>query len=440
MREGVLCWYPFAPDAAVLDLSGGALTELLNSRCGQVAPSEAADGRFDVIVLLDPEDFSADALKRLRGRLNPHGRLLLVFENPFALRYWSGKASPKTGRPYDPLFGRDGRPGKAETRNRLKQAGFEGQKWYYPLTDHWFTTEVYSENYLPNEHYGQRFFPYTADDGNLRFDERPLYREIIRGGAFEFMCGAYMVEARVCAEDEPCPVDYAAVTAYRAPEKRFATTVRNDGTVRKRPLHPDGYGRLAEIRDNHGELNRLGINTLQVRLEGGELVMPRLELPTLWDYWADKLADGSLRFEEMVLQFDRIRGAIIQATASGKCYWELVPANCFYDARKDELLFFDQEYYWPDRPPELALTRALGSLRYSPVFQGDKRSEGWLAELIRRYGLSERWEELSKTVNVEIYREVFGYEREPLERETMNAERGIKRRMKSKAGNGGIAE
>lgn len=410
MREAVLCWYPFESGATALDLSGGALTELLESRCGSISHSQdAGGGTFDYIVVLDPADFAVETLAEFRAGLKPGGRLLLAYENPFALRYWAGKKAPNTGLPHDTLFGRGDSPlpSRSELRIRLKLAGFEGQKWYYPLTDHWFAQEIYSESCLPNEYLNQRFIPYIADDGFVRFDERDLYREVIRNGAFEFMCGAYLVEARRDSASQPCPVEYAAVTAYREPAKRFATIVRNDGVVHKKPLHPDGLESVRRSHQNHQDLAALGVDVVKMRIVDGSLVMPRMNLPTLWDYWGAKLLRGILDENEIVGHFDRIRDSILKASANGRCYWELVPANCFYDAQDDRMLFFDQESYWENASPDIALVRAMQSLRFSPVFGGDSRAEGWLAKLQDRYGLAERWAELSELAYRQTA-EVFG--------------------------------
>ncbi|SCY98159.1 hypothetical protein SAMN05720606_11491 [Paenibacillus polysaccharolyticus] len=378
-------------------------------------------------MVMDPTDLSVEALAAYKQKLGADGRLLLVYENPFALRYWAGKRSADTGMPYDTLFGRGDHPlpSKAELQTRLKLAGFEGQKWYYPLTDHYFTREVYSENYLPDEFLNQRFVPYVGQDISLQFDERPLYREVIRGGAFEFMCGAYFVEARVHKEAPPCTVDYAAVTIYREPAKRFATTVRDDGTVYKTALHPKGKASLQRTLLNHEELLSLGVNAIQMKLVNGTLVMPRLNLPTLWDYWAKKLSDGVFDVEEMISQFDRIQEAIMKAAKNGKCYWELVPANCFYDERNDELLFIDQEYFWEDVVPEVALTRAVLSLNYSPAFSADPRRDTWLEILKTRYGITERFDWLSEQAELQTYTEVFGDGTLQLDRETEQTEKSI---------------
>ncbi|NMI06923.1 hypothetical protein HF638_23315 [Paenibacillus sp. SZ31] len=397
-KDSVFCWYPF---------ENGVTYEIVT----------------------DPKDLSVEALVMYKQKLDLHGRLLLVYENPFALRYWAGKRATNTGVPYDTLFGRGDKPlpSKAELQTRLKLAGFEGQKWFYPLTDQYFTREVYSENYLPDEFLNQRFVPYVRDDISLQFDERPLYREVIRGGAFEFMCGAYFVEARVCKDDEPCAVDYAAVTVYREPAKRFATTVRGDGTVHKTPLHPDGKASMLRTLCNHDELMGLGVNVIKMKIENGSLIMPRLNLPTLWDYWAKKLSDGTFDFQEMIAQFDRIQEAITKAAETGKCFWELVPANCFYDERNDEMIFIDQEYYWEDVSPEVALTRALLSLVYSPAFSADVRRDTWLEILKKRYGISDRFNLLSHQASFQTYTEVFGNETLPLELETEQSMKRIER-------------
>ena len=423
MREGVLCWYPFECDVKILDLSGGVLSDLLRRR-GNVSTSGE---NFDYIVLLDPCDFSVEALANLRSMLNSRGRLLLAYENPYAMRFWAGKGAKNTGSPYDSLFGRGNNPlpSKAELASRLSLAGFDGLKWYYPLTDHWLTQEVYSEDYLPNEFLNQRFQPYISDDLSLQYDERPLYREIIRNGAFEFMCGAYLVEARVNANDSTCPVDYVALTANREPPKRFMTIVRNDGIAVKTPLHEEGRESAGRILCNHEELARMGVNVIPMRLEGDSLVMPHIDLPTLWDYWAEKLTYGIFDEDEMFSQFDKIREAIYKASANGKCYWELVPANCFYDENNGELIFFDQEYCSDNISPDVALARALWSLKYSPIFKADPKRDYWLSAMKKRYDIAEKWEEYSVAANG-LTDEVFGDSFEQLNKESRRAQAHIR--------------
>jgi hypothetical protein len=412
MREAILCWYPFTDGSRVLDLSNGVLSDLLRRTGCEVETELDQSTGYDYIIVLDPPDFGLAALKRYRAALGPHGRLLIAYENPYALRFWAGHTAPNTGRSYDTLFSRGDNPlpVKAELAARLKKVGFPALKWYYPLTDHWLTSEVYSESYLPNEFFNQRFLPYIDDDSGLHFDERDLYREVVRGGAFEFMCGAYLVEARACADDEPCPIDYAAVTAYREPQKRFATILSNSGKACKIPLHERGKETVQRIAANHAELRTLGINTLECVIEHDTLVMPRLELPTLYDYWAEQLALGMLADHEVIRMFDRIRENIYQAATGGKCYWELVPANCFYNKTDDELIYFDQEYYSTDISPDIAVARTVSALRYSAVFASEPDIQELYASLLNRYHLQEDRDMIKELFALDTYTEVFGPE------------------------------
>jgi len=136
--------------------------------------------------------------------------------------------------------------------------------------------------------------------------------------------------------------------------------------------------------------------------------MPRLKLPTLWDYWVNKLSAGTFEYEEMESHIDRLRDEIQKASADGKCYWELVPVNCFYNEQKDELLFFDQEYYWENTSPDVALCRALWSINYSPAFSTEPRSQDWLDKIKLRYKIRDNWLELSKLADIKALEVVFG--------------------------------
>jgi hypothetical protein len=153
-----------------------------------------------------------------------------------------------------------------------------------------------------------------------------------------------------------------------------------------------------------------------VQLENDELKMPRIDLPILWDCWARKLANGTFETEEMLGHFDIIYEEIQKTKSAGKCYWELVPANCFYDEKQDEILFFDQEYSSDGISADVAVCRAVLALRYSSVFNVDPRLDEWLETLKKRYNLAKDWHELVKIADTKTFNEVFGNGRAPLER------------------------
>jgi len=421
MREGILNWYPFASHSTVLERSDGALTRLLLEKCASVTSFDndySGSDVFDYVVCMDPGEITRDSLARYRSYLNSHGRLLMAFENPYGLQYFAGKRNPRTNLKFQFWIGES----KKEIEIRLKQAGFEGQKWYYPFTNHYFAREVYSENYLPNEFLNHRGHVYIEDDYTKEFDERGMWKEVIRGGAFEFLCNSYLVEARVCKDEEPCDVDFAAITAYREREKAFITALYSDGTARKQAVFPEGIERLKTIAENHNDLKRLGLNVLPVRIDGDCLKMERLNLPTLWDYWTRKLQSGELDEREVFSHFDRIREAINASAKEGRCYWELVPANCFYNDEKDELIFFDQEYYWENIDPDMVLVRAIYALKYSAEFRKDTKTADWVIALKERYHLMEKWDSLTELADQKTREFVFNeIHTKPLDREMERA-------------------
>jgi hypothetical protein len=427
LRNGILCWYPFAPDSKVLDATNGVLTELLKARCKTVRQASGetpATNSYDYLVILDPPLLDVATLVTWRNALKEHGRLLLANENPFALRYWAGHSAPTTGQPYDTLLGKDSAPliSRAEFIMRLNKAGFapDACRWYYPLADHWLTTEVYSDARLPNEFLNQRFTPYLDSDPHRCFDENLLLREVIRNEAFTFLCNSYLLEARHDVADAPCAIDYAAITAYRASDRRFATTLNNDGKAYKRPLSPDATVGIERIAANHDALRNCGVNVLACTIEHDAtgipvLAMPRVELPTLLDYWATQLVQGSWSQDEVIRLYDRLRCDIYKAAQTGSCFWELVPANCFYDATRageeGELIYFDQEYCTEGLDPDFALARAVSGLKYSSLFATNPLAQELYQQLLKRYDLINAQHDMIQLLETaDTYHEVFGQE------------------------------
>jgi len=416
MREGILSWYPFEKGALILESADGVLTDLLRSHSNNVVSFErgySGSEKFDYVVVIDLNEITVELLKEYRLLLTKHGRLLLAFENPYGLQYFAGKHNSRTNIPFDFKRGES----KKEVEIRLKLAGFEGQKWYYPFTNHYFAKEVYSQNYLPNEFFSHRSLVLVEDVDTKIFDERELWADVIKGGAFEFLCNSYLVEARVNKTDKECDVDFAAITAYREPSKALITTIHSDGTAKKRAVFEEGIARLKSLAVNHNELANLGVSVLQAEFKDDYITMKRLELPILWDYWCKKLTEGCLEEDELFRHYDKIREEIKKSVKHGRCYWELVPANCFYDVSNDKIIFFDQEFYWEDIDTDLAMVRAICALTYASEFRSYYKTEDWLKKLKSRYGLIDKWDELERIASSKTYEYVFNpTNTEPLEK------------------------
>jgi hypothetical protein len=419
MREGVLCWYPFKENA-VVHYGGEALSELFAHRGLVVEKRLNPDTGYDYVVIVDPEfpdGFTSETFGKYKNALNRDGKLLFAYENPFGLRYFAGKMpslSPIV-YPYESLYGRAVGVSRPECVSRLKSAGFNSVKSYYPFTDHWFAQEIYSENHLPNRFLGHRLIPYIDSATPLLFDERFLYGEAIRGGAFEFLCPAYLLEAGIGSE--VCPVDYAAVTTYRFKRNRFATLLCNDGTAKKIPLCAEAAEKAKQTAKTHSDLEKLGVNVLPLKIgDDGTLTMKRVNAPILIDHWCEKWEAGTLVADEVIGQYDTIKSEIDKASACGVCYCELVPANCFIEDGK--LVFFDQEFSCgfgdPKYAADVAMTRAILALtiynhaRWGFGIKDDAFITNVVDGLKSKYGLAENWVELVKAADEGVtQKEIF---------------------------------
>lgn len=406
IRNSILAWYPFYSHASVFEQTDGLLTDWLQTVCERVVSQESAilpEEQFDYAVIVDPEEISVEMLCEYRKLLKKNGKLLLAYENPFGLQYFAGKRNPRTQLPFTFRHGES----KKEVWQRLEQAGFAGQKWYYPFPNHYFTKEIYSESYLPNEFLNHRPSDFLEDDYTKVFDERELWREVIRNGAFEFLCNSYFVEARISWEEAACSVDFAAATAYRKRDRAFITTVHNDNTVKKTALYEEGVPRLREMCNTHCYLQSVGVNCMPLKLEGNALVMKRYNLPTLWDWWTQQLSEGKLKKEKLFAQCSYIRDCIYKSSVHGRVYWELVPANCFYDEKTDDVIFFDQEFYWENIDPDVALVRALWLLAWSDGSPAFEQSQQWLEELKELFHITHQWAGLLRVARDETHVFVF---------------------------------
>ena len=74
---------------------------------------------------------------------------------------------------------------------------------------------------------------------------------------------------------------------------------------------------------------------------------------------------------------------------------------------KDEMIFFDQEFYWQDIEPEVALVRGLWQLMWSDGSRYFEITKIWLEELKERYGLTDRWESLLRIARDDTHEYVF---------------------------------
>lgn len=241
IRKNILNWYPFKKDSEVLEIGAGmgAITEVLCDKCKNVVSVELSKNRaksieirnkakenlelivanlndidfgerkFDYITLIGVYEYAAlytntdnpyvDFLNNIKKLLKPDGKLLIAIENKFGMKYWLGAPEDHTNIVYDGITGYEPSEkvrtfGKEELKEILKKCGFENMKFYYPLPDYKLPSLIFSDDYLPTEETIENYIPYYYEQTQVEFDEKKVYKEIIKNKMFDFFANSFLVE------------------------------------------------------------------------------------------------------------------------------------------------------------------------------------------------------------------------------------------------------
>ncbi|MCR5559087.1 MAG: class I SAM-dependent methyltransferase [Schwartzia sp.] len=400
MRTGLLGWYDFPKNAAVLELGCGfgALTGMLCDKAAHVTVVEHSMFRahttvkrwqdrdnldvyvgsmldmpfkrkFDVIIMVDVFSMLGkgsrahapyvEYMKYLQDFLSPHGRVLIAVDNRLGLKYFCGARDPYSGEPFGELGGGRGKGclfSRKELDEILGESGFSHRKFYYPLPDFRLPQFIFTDEHLPKSGISEEFVPYDPAADTRVLSELRLYPEIIDNGMFAVMSNSFLVE---CAMQEDfSPVLSAKLATDRMPAYNIATCFMKDGSVIKRPLTAAADKGIRELDENMRNLRERGLETVKFELCGGDFIMEHMELPTLSEWLAECTPKDK---DEVMKVFDRLWAAILQASPPTRdednfllheypaadwgvilkrAYINMVPENIFVD--RNRLIFFNQ--------------------------------------------------------------------------------------------------
>jgi phosphorylcholine metabolism protein LicD/2-polyprenyl-3-methyl-5-hydroxy-6-metoxy-1,4-benzoquinol methylase len=455
LRTGIVSWYDFKPGAEVLEVGAGfgAITKTLCRICGHVTSVESSlyralameqrfkatnnldiyagdieeiklDRKYDYIVLIGVLETvgngSSDLLvytnfiKRLCHYLKPDGVILLATENRYGLRYFCGATEPHTNRPFDGInhypHGTSGYSfSKQELIDILKQSDLYN-KFYFPLPDYRLPQLVYTMEYLPDKSLKERLIPYYRRNDTMVAMESELYDDLVDNQVFPFFANSFFVECSL--QESFCNVIYAAISTDRGLEGSYATTIRNNGIVRKQPLYPEGEKSALKLYQNIQQLIVHHIPVVEHIWNDGIIEMPYIGYPTLSNYIKTIITnDGKMLIEildqiyayilasseEVPAQKNALLKRIQQVdTKASKLDWgpilknaylELIPLNCFYN--EGEFLFFDQEYVRENYPAKYVLFRAI---HYIYGFTPNAESILPIQSLKEKYSMVDTWD------------------------------------------------
>lgn len=446
-REALFNWYGFRADSSLLCIGDicGALTGVFCKKCKQVTvlagSYEEAElikkrwknnsnliitvkerfipEKYDYIVFFGIEYLTnggkniteyTRCLKDIVSILSDDGVLLIPTENRYGLKYFCGERDPISNTPFagiDRTVSHSG--GYMLSRKELLDAvrGIKDMKckFYYPMPDHLFPQMIYSDEYPPSCNLKERAVPYSLSKETLVLSEKKLYDDIVDNNVFPFFSNSFLLECGKNA-DRFSDVIYAAVSADRGEKHGFATTIHQDGKVRKTALSKEGAESLKILSDNLDQISQKDIKIIEHTLCGDRIEMPEIKLPTLSEVLKFEIKSRPSRFIELFdILYDNIlrssehselkKSDVYHVDSSAdfwgvilkKAYIDMIPINCFCDG--DELMFFDQEFVLENYPAGYIMFRAI---KYTYQFMPFADTIVPKARIIERYGLSEAWE------------------------------------------------
>ncbi|WP_242856539.1 adenylyltransferase/cytidyltransferase family protein [Butyrivibrio sp. AE2032] len=394
LQKGLVAWYDFRSGTKVLYIGGeeDPIAEYLMSQSVcimdedgrqigknlsvSVVPlahaissefCESNKAGFDYIISIEGLELEADiasALTSLRSLLTPEGILLLGMNNRMGIRYFCGDRDKYTDRNFDGVENyrraymkkedvfRGRMYAKFEMEEMLDSAGFGNGKFYSVLNNLQEPNHLIAFGYVPNEDLANRLYPSYYYPNTVFLEEETLYKSLFANGMFHEMANAYMVEVPAFEGTELLDYLEITVTMERNRKDAMATIIRENKTVLKKNMYPEGRERFEDMLEYASDLRAHGLKVIDMELTESGLSMPYIDAPTgqlylkeLMQKDKDKFYDAFDHFIELVRKSsDVISGTDDSDLGEIYCYGypDLVPLNSFYI--DGDFVFFDQEF------------------------------------------------------------------------------------------------
>lgn len=428
LSNGLIGWYPFQKGGKALYVSDDtkdfeSWVDVLKGKelSIQVLTLEETEARmqekslncYDYIIVspvLEKNRNPEVLLKGFRKLLNDHGRLLVVANNRFAIRYFCGDKDVYTGHVLDSIDNYSkvstkrkaeigGRAySKAELKDILLKSGFTSRKFYSVMPSIMRPQVLISEDYIPNEALDIRVFPQYRSPQTVFLEEEKLYEDLLKNGMFHPMANGFLIECSVDAVLSDA--DQVTISGDRGHTNSLATIIKRGRSVSKMALYPEGKDKVSELWENTKYLKEHDVPMVESWIEQDSFVMPYVEgeiatlhfrellrkdknvflkeltdfQQILWNssehvpysdvnwqqfepWWEKRKADDP----NIDLWEKRAFGSQEEKDNIGvilkRGYIDLVSLNCFYT--ENGYLFFDQEFYVEHLPANVILIRTI---------------------------------------------------------------------------------
>lgn len=295
IRENILEWYPFDPDASLLEIGSGcgALTGLFGRKVRKVTCIELSEKRslinaernrvrdnieikignfkdikleekYDYITLIGVWEYAGlyvggdepyiSMLKKIKEYLKPGGKIIVAIENKMGLKYFNGAPEDHTAKMYSGINDYAGEKkvrtfSKPEIEKILDEAGIGDVVYYYPASDYKLPDVIYSDDVLPQAGDLRYYKKDYADCRIYHFNDAAAFDQICTDSVFDYFSNSFLF---ICGDKE-IPVPYCRYNRLRKKQYRMKTCIVKEGSCRKvikSALHQEAQNHIAALLQN----------------------------------------------------------------------------------------------------------------------------------------------------------------------------------------------
>ena len=330
LTKALLSWYDFGMNKRVLFISGGfpeceVLFDMLMKKRIAVEKINAKEiegiignSQYDYIVMagiIEKCKKTTDFLQKVKSRLAPGGKMLIVADNRFSISYFCGEKDLFSGHVLDGIdnyrkinlkrleeIGGRGYS-MVEIKKMLADAGIANYQFYSVLPSITRPQILLREGYIPNECLDVRIFPQYKSPETIYMEEEDLYEDLLENNMFHQMANGYFIECSI--DGELTNVDQITVQGDRLPNEALATIIQEE-KVLKKPLYKEGIGKIKSLMDNTVYLKRHNVPIIDAEIKDNQYIMPFVKGQIATDYFRTLLKNDEKDFFNRLAEFQNI--------------------------------------------------------------------------------------------------------------------------------------
>lgn len=369
MKENIVKWYPFKPNATVLEIKDSL--ENLN---------EAE--QYDYVVLIGTLEYAhklfsgSDPQQQLmeyaKNHLKEDGKILLAIHNKIGIKTACERQYENQDRKM---------LNRRQLEELLNTCGLPYYKFYYPLSDYETTNVIFTDQFLPNQENIVRNIVLHEEEDFVFQSENEVWFHLLEQdkGLFPWFANCYFVECST-KEFADNQIAFVSFSNMRKSEYSIKTIIQGD-KVFKTAENPKAKQHIEKVKNNIDVLKELGFETLDYYEQDVIISEYQKEQETVdsilmnqilqgkkedaiqlvmrfFQEIKDKLATAKTQenvFDQFAIAYETEQIESLTFTKYG--LWDLIFQNAFYI--NETFFFYDQEWMEDGIPIEYILYRSI---------------------------------------------------------------------------------